>query len=232
ANLKLVIKVARGFKPNKEVSIMDIIQNGNIGLMKAVEKYEPERELSFSNYACYWIKQSIIRGFQKSKFAGGASFRRIESYKKIINYIVDYKKEKGSIPRMDEIQKATSLSKNIILDVIKTLQENGEYISFSSICETSDVLIENIADNSYNPEFVMEKKFVREEIEKAISLTASGRDRDIIRDRYYLSKNTEKSTLSNLSKKYSLSPEGIRQIEKRIFNYIRLKYPFLISYLY
>ncbi len=233
ANLKLVVKITREFRPNKEISIMDIIQNGNMGLIKAVERFEPERGLSFSNYASYWIKQSIIRGFQKSSFGGGASFRRVESYKRVIKFIDNYKKNKGRIPSINEIQKELKCDKNMVLDILATVQESGGCVSYSSMCEANDLLLENIADTSYNPEEIVEKKFIREDIEKAISST-SPRDRKIIKQRYYLTPlvGEKKSTLSSLSKEYSLSVEGIRQIEKRIFNYIKIKYPFLVNYLY
>lgn len=228
SNLRLVVKIAKEFKPNKEISFMDIIQNGNMGLIKAIEKFEPERGLSFSNYAAYWIRQAIIRGFQKSKYSGGASYRRIESYKRIVNFIKEYEREKNNIPSIKEIEKNVKCNRSEILDILNTVKGNG---NFFQICETNDFLLLNFPDNSYNPEKVLEKNIVREDLKKVFSSLSNSRDQNIIEERYGLKEEGKKS-LSDLSKKYCLSIEGIRQIEKRIFNYIRIKYPFLSNYIY
>ncbi len=230
SNLRLVIKIAKEFRPNKEISFMDIIQNGNIGLIRAVEKYDEEKGDSFSTYASFWIKQCIIRGFEKSKYNGGASYRMVETYRRIINFVKLFKNENKRLPKLEEIKKELNCNEDLILDVMKRIVKSEGDVIFQSMCETNDELLENISDNSYNPELVIEKKFIFDDINKVLN-NVSKRDREIIKERYGMN-NKKSTTLSELGKKYSLTSEGIRQIEKRIFAYIKINYPFLANYLY
>ncbi|MEJ5284313.1 MAG: sigma-70 family RNA polymerase sigma factor [Brevinematia bacterium] len=230
SNLRLVIKIAKEFKPNKEISFMDIIQNGNIGLIRAIEKFDYEKGESFSTYASFWIKQNIIRGFEKSKYSGGASFRMAESYRKIMNFIKYFKNKNGRIPTINEIKEETKLSSNLIFDIVKSINPNMNEISFSSICETNDELLDNISDDSYNPENLIEKKMLSEDIDNVFNCIGN-REKEILKERYGFSTD-KKTPLTELGKKYSLTSEGIRQIEKRILAYIKINYPFLANYLY
>ncbi len=230
SNLRLVVKISKSFKPNKEITFMDIIQNGNMGLIRAIEKFDYEKGETFSTYASFWIRQSIIRGFEKSRYSGGASFRMVESYRKIKNFIKYFKNKTGRIPTINEIKEETSLSKKLIFDVVKNLTSNTVEISFSSFCETNNELLENVQDNSYNPEDVIERKMITEDIEKVLK-DVSEREKEILKERYGFSSD-KKTTLVELGKKYSLTSEGIRQIEKRILAYLKINYPFLANYLY
>ncbi|MCX7821500.1 MAG: sigma-70 family RNA polymerase sigma factor [Brevinematales bacterium] len=230
SNLRLVIKIAKEFKPNKEITFMDIIQNGNMGLIRAIEKFDYEKGESFSTYACFWIRQNIIRGFEKSKYNGGASFRMAESYRKVMNFVKYFQKINGRIPNINEIEKETNVSKKLIFDVLKSISSNTAEVSFSSFCETNDELLDNISDNSYNPEVVIEKKMMEDDIKKVL-ISVPDREKEVLKERFGFSSD-KKTTLMELGKKYSLTSEGIRQIEKRILAYIKINYPFLANYLY
>lgn len=226
ANLRLVLKIAKEFKPNGEVSFADIIQNGNIGLIRAVEKFDPDMGVNFSSYAVYWIRQSIIRGFLKTNFKGSVSYRMAENCKKLFSFARDFKLKYGRLPSVDEVRKVFCYKRKFIIEVLRCINEDVTKTGF--VCDNDESILSNLADHRYNPELILEKKEATSDIKKALS-TITERDRNIILERFGF--NSEKRTLVELGKKYSISPEGIRQIEKRIFNFLRAKFAFLSLYL-
>jgi len=228
ANLRLVIKIAKEFKPNKEVSFMDIVQNGNIGLIKAVEKFDPDRGVTFCNYAAYWIRQSIIRGFLKSNFGGGVSYRMAESIKKVRDFILDFKEKNKRFPAVDEICREIKCKKSLAMDVLQSIVERNS--NFKILCENGDAILSNLPDNRYNPEIVVENEIVKDDVEKMLC-DVNERDRGVIKQRFGFEEKDEKSTLSDIGRRYSLSAEAIRQIEKKVLQYLRMKYSFMSVYL-
>ena len=110
ANLKLVVKIAAEYCKGKS-SVMDIIQNGNIGLMKAAGKFNPALGVKFSTYAAFWIKQSILRGFIKPSLSVSISYRKDEINKRIKNYIREHFSKAGKLPEIQDIIKDLKVKK-------------------------------------------------------------------------------------------------------------------------
>lgn len=229
ANLRFVVKIALGMCKGN-FSIMDIIQNGNLGLIKAAKKFDPDREVRFSTYSAFWIKQSILRGFIKPSVGLSVSYRKDEINKRIKTFIKDEFAEKGRLPNIEEIETALKVKRRDAYDALMLFKNNGDLQTGRNLCANNENFIESIEDNHYNPEKITETKFLNTEIEKVIN-SFPKRESDIIKNRYEF-ENCSRETLSSLGHKYSISAEATRQIEKRVLLLIRTRFPSLAYYFY
>lgn len=110
SNLRLVISIARKYT-NMGIPILDLIQEGNMGLIRAVEKYEPDKNIRFSTYSTFWIKQSILRYITSSR-----GLIRFPSYvydgiSRMKKYVQDYKNKNSHFPSIDEICRSLDMKK-------------------------------------------------------------------------------------------------------------------------
>jgi len=229
ANLKLVIKIAAEYCFGKS-SLMDIIQNGNIGLMKAAQKFNPLLGVKFSTYAAFWIRQSILRGFIKPSINVSISYRKDEVNKKIKKYIRDHFTRNEKLPHVTDMIRDLRVKRRDVIDMIMLYKGNGEFQYSSSRLDQDDGLEETIHDNRYNPETVFEKKKLIEDVMTAVD-SFPDRERDIIKNRYGL-KDDSRQTLDKLGNKYSISAEAARQIEKKVLKNIKMRFPYLVYYYY
>ena len=229
ANLKLVVKISLELCKGSS-SIMDVIQNGNLGLIKAAKKFDATRGVKFSTYAAFWIKQSILRGFIKPTIGVSISYRKDEINKKVKGYIREFFADSGKLPAVDDIVKDLKVKRRDAIDVLIMFKGNGDFLSNSGIFETNDDVFESIHDNTYNPEKIVESKILSNDILKAIN-SFPCRESDIIKKRYGFNCE-EKETLHSLGNKYSISAEATRQIERRVIALLRAKFPSLAYYYY
>lgn len=227
ANLKLVVKIAAQLCRGHS-NLIDVIQNGNLGLIKAAEKFDPTRGVKFSTYSAFWIKQSIMRGFIKPSSGVNISYRKDEVNKKLKNYIRDFLSEEGRLPSVDEIVKTLKVKRSDAIDVLMTTKQSGESLLSGNGCETNDEVLESVQDNRYNPETVYEEKAMTEDVDKAIA-SFPERECEIIRKRYGFDED-DKQTLTELGDKFSISAEATRQIERRVLVAIRNRFPGLAHY--
>jgi RNA polymerase nonessential primary-like sigma factor len=227
ANLKLVVKIAMQLCRGHS-NIMDVIQNGNLGLIRATGKFDPERGVRFSTYSAFWIKQSIMRGFIKPNSGVNISYRKDEVNKKLKVYIREFLSKEGKLPSVGQIVKDMKVKRSDAIDVLMFSRQSGESLLTGTGCESNDELLECVQDNSYNPETVLEEKLLCEEVKEAID-SFPERENEIIRKRYGFDVDG-KETLTELGDKYSISAEATRQIEKRVLAAIKNRYPGLANY--
>jgi len=229
SNLRLVVKISINMRKGNS-SIMDIIQNGNIGLMRAAKKFDPERGVKFSTYSAFWIKQSILRGFIKTSQDINISFRKDEINKRINSYIRQYELSFGKLPSLENIMINLSVNRRDALDSLMGTVARSSTVSTQKSPVSGDELIENVHDDSYNPQRVMEYKAFTEDINIALD-SLPGRDSDIVKRRFGFI-NENKETLQDLGNKYSISAEAARQIERRVISMMKIKFPALAYYYY
>lgn len=167
SNLKLVVKIAIEICKGN-TSIMDVIQNGNLGLIKAAEKFNPSLGVKFSTYSAFWIKQSILRGFIKPALNVSISYRKDEINKKIKHYVREFFAKKGNLPNIEKIMSDLRVKRRDAVDVLLLYKGNGDFQSNSSYLEPFDDMVETVQDNSYNPEEVIEKKYLKNDIISAL----------------------------------------------------------------
>ena len=227
SNLKLVVKIAiHYYKP--KYNLMDLIQEGNIGLIIAVDKFNHRKKFRFSTYSSWWIKHYITRSILKKEFHINMPLRKVELLFKLEKSIYSLFQKFERIPKLDELVKDLGVRVEKIKEIMKytspilsldsAIGPNND-MSLMDIISSRDIQPDELVFNSYLLEY-----------ELNILETLIKRDAEIIKYRYgfYDGKNL---TLKEASKLFGISPEAIRQIELRTLKKIRLNHRDLKDYL-
>ncbi len=212
ANLRLVINIAMRYV-NRGVPLTDIVQEGNLGLMKAVEKFDYTMGFRFSTYATWWINQSITRAIlckQGLIRYPAYIFEKSFGIKKIS---LELERKLGREPTFEEIAKETKLSVATVKKIME-LQNEITFISLDSpMYEDGNMTLSQTMEdiNSPLPDIESDKETIKEKIKDALS-SLNPRDRDVLEMRYGIG-DEQIHTLEDIGEKYSVTRERIRQIE-------------------
>lgn len=219
ANLRLVIKIAHSYL-TADASFMDIIQEGNLGLIHAVEKYDPSKNVRFSTYANWWIKQAIRRYFTNKWRAIRLPDRKEELLTKIKAAAQILSQKFMRQPTLDEIAMKLSLPREQIELVLNITNEIVSLDSDSGNNENA-MAIEMCEDYTYNPEREFVRKATRQDTLHILDNLKES-ERLIIMYRYRLNSKAP-HTLKGISDKMGVSPETVRQIEIRALRNLRAR---------
>lgn len=221
ANLRFVVSVAKQYQ-NQGLSLPDLINEGNVGLIKAAKRFDEKRGFKFISYAVWWIRQSILQALAEQARIVRLPLNKIGTINKINNAFSDLEQRLERPPSAEELADHLEISIN---DVRQSLQNNGRHVSMDAPLingdESSSSMYDVLPNDSLpGPEKELLLESLRKEIDRSLS-TLTSREGEVVKMYFGLG---EKSplTLEEIGERFDLTRERVRQIKEKAIR--RLKH--------
>ena len=217
ANLRFVVSVAKQYQ-NQGLSLPDLINEGNLGLIKAAKKFDETRGFKFISYAVWWIRQSILQALAEQSRLVRLPLNQVGSVNKVSRAFNKFEQENERRPSIEEIAAEIDLPQDKIAEAIKV---GNRQISVDAPFSDSDdnSLLDILPNTSIpNADKGLDIESLKEEVNRALS-TLNERERDILKDFFGL--NGSELTLEEIGQKYGLTRERVRQIKEKAIRRLR-----------
>ena len=218
SNLRFVISVAKEYQ-GLGIELEDLINEGNLGLIKAAERFDETRGFKFITYAVWWIKQAICQCIADKGKIVRFPVNRMNNYVKLSRFVENYEQKHGFRPSLDEIELQLELTKK---DVLQAFAMVSNEQSLESTLLGSESQVKNFIEdlNIEKPDKSLEVESLREDI-CSVLMTLNEREANII-EMYFGINNERPYTLEEIATQYNLTRERVRQIKEKALK--RLKH--------
>ncbi len=218
ANLRFVVSVAKQYQ-NQGLSLGDLINEGNLGLIKAAKRFDETRGYKFISYAVWWIRQSILQALAEQSRVVRLPLNRVGALNKIGKMYSNLEQEFEREPTSDEIAEHLDIS---AFEVADTLKMSGRHLSMDApFSQGEDNRLLDIVHNENQPppDFGLMKESLRQEVERALA-TLSRRESEVVK--LYFGLNREHPlTLEEIGEQFKLTRERVRQIKEKALRRLR-----------
>ena len=217
ANLRFVVSVAKQYQ-NQGLSLPDLINEGNLGLIKAAEKFDETRGFKFISYAVWWIRQSILQALAEQSRIVRLPLNQVGSLNKINKAFARFEQEHERVPSPEELAQELELPREKVTD---TLRVAGRHISVDAPFadgEDNSLLDVLVNPDSPNADRGLINESLATEVDRALE-TLTERERDIIG--YFFGIGCSEMTLEEIGEKFDLTRERVRQIKEKAIRRLR-----------
>ncbi|HRH66193.1 MAG TPA: sigma-70 family RNA polymerase sigma factor [Bacteroidia bacterium] len=220
ANLRFVVSVAKQYQ-NQGLTLGDLINEGNLGLIKAAQRFDETRGFKFISYAVWWIRQSILQALAEQSRIVRLPLNKIGSINKINKTFSKLEQEYEREPSPEEIAESMSVS---VDDIKEAMRTSGRHVSMDAPLQQGEdsTLIDVLGDDDQpHPDASLITESLRREVERALS-TLTIREADVIRLYFGLAAGEQPMTLEEIGERFDLTRERVRQIKEKAIR--RLKH--------
>ena len=217
ANLRFVVSVAKQYQ-NQGLSLPDLINEGNLGLIKAAEKFDETRGFKFISYAVWWIRQSILQALAEQSRIVRLPLNQVGSLNKINKAFGQFEQKNERIPSPEELAEMLDIPKEKVSD---TLRVSGRHVSVDAPFadgEDNNLLDVLVNADSPNADRGLINESLATEVDRALD-TLTDREKDIIK--YFFGIGYPEMTLEEIGEKFGLTRERVRQIKEKAIRRLR-----------
>ena len=221
ANLRFVVSVAKQYQ-NQGLTLGDLINEGNLGLIKAAQRFDETRGFKFISYAVWWIRQSILQALAEQSRIVRLPLNKIGSINKINKTFSKLEQEFEREPSTEEIATAMEIS---VDDIKEAMRTSGRHVSMDAPLQQGEdsTLIDVLGDDDQpHPDASLITESLRREVERALS-TLTTREADVIRLYFGLALGEQPMTLEEIGERFDLTRERVRQIKEKAIRRLRHK---------
>lgn len=222
ANLRFVVSVAKQYQ-NQGLSLSDLINEGNVGLMKAAKRFDETKGFKFISYAVWWIRQSILQAIVEHSRIVRLPLNKVGSYNKVNEAFISFVQEFEREPTHEELAALLEMTPK---EVSNMLKGNGRHVSVDAPISGEDgdsTMLDVISsEDNMSPDSELMEQSLREEVQQGLSILAP-REVEVL-SAYYGLNGYKPLTLEEIGELYNLTRERVRQIKERAIRRLRKSY--------